>query len=103
MPYMVVADDRPGTAELRARIRPDHIAYLETNLARLLGAGAKMSDDGVTATGSLYLIDTDDRNEAERFVAEDPFMRAGVFAGFVATRWRKAILDGRSFIPKDPA
>lgn len=100
MPYMVIADDRPDSADLRARIRPSHIAYLESNLPKLLGAGAKMADDGVTAIGSLYLIDTDSREEAERFVAEDPFMREGVFAGFVATRWRKAILDGRSFIPK---
>lgn len=59
-----------------------------------------MADDGVTAIGSLYLIDTDDRDEAEQFVAADPFMQRGVFAGFVATRWRKAILDGRSFIAK---
>jgi uncharacterized protein YciI len=98
---MVIADDKPGTAELRARVRPAHIAYLEANLAKLIGAGAKLADDGLTAIGSLYLIDTDDRAEAERFVAEDPFTVEGVFSGFVATRWRKAILDGRSFIPKD--
>jgi uncharacterized protein YciI len=100
MPYMVVADDKPGTADLRARVRPAHVAYLETHLAKLIGAGAKLDDDGVTAIGSLYLIDTEDRAEAERFVAEDPFMVQGVFSGFVATRWRKAVLDGRSFIPK---
>lgn len=101
MPYMVVADDKPGTAELRARVRSAHVAYLESHLERLIGAGAKLADDGTTAIGSLYLIDTDDRAEAERFVAADPFMVEGVFSGFVATRWRKAILDGRSFIPRD--
>jgi uncharacterized protein YciI len=96
MPYMVTADDKPGTADLRFRVRPSHIAYL----GKLIAAGAKMEDDGVTATGSLYVIDTDSREEAERFVADDPFMKEGVFAGFVATRWRKAIVDGRSFILK---
>lgn len=101
MPYMVIADDRPATAELRARIRPAHVAYLESHLDTLIGAGAMLADDGVTACGSLYLIDTDSRAEAESFVANDPFMKEGVFSGFVATRWRKAILDGRSFIPKD--
>jgi len=100
MPYMVIADDKPDSAELRARVRPTHIAYLEANLGKLIAAGAKMADDGVTATGSLYVIDTDSRAEAESFVANDPFMKEGVFSGFVATRWRKAILDGRSFIPK---
>jgi len=100
MPYMVVADDKPETEELRARVRPAHIAYLEANLGMLIGAGAKLADDGVTAIGSLYLIDTDSRAEAERFVAQDPFMTEGVFSRFEATRWRKAILDGRSFIPR---
>lgn len=100
MPYMVIADDKPGTADLRARVRPDHVAYLESNLGKLIAAGAKLDDDGVTATGSLYVIDTNSREEAERFVAEDPFMREGVFSGFVTTRWRKAILDGNSFIEK---
>jgi len=100
MPFMVVATDKPNTAALRADVRPRHITYLEANLTKLIAAGAKMSDDGATAIGSLYLIDTDDRAEAERFVAEDPFTKEGVFAEFVATRWRKAIFDHVSFIPK---
>ncbi|MFK8252988.1 YciI family protein [Ancylobacter terrae] len=100
MPYMVIAEDAADTADLRAKVRPAHVAYLEAHLDTLIGAGAKLADDGVTALGSLYLIDTDDRAVAESFVANDPFMKEGVFAGFTATRWRKAILDGRSFIPK---
>jgi uncharacterized protein YciI len=98
MPYMVVADDKPGVAELRARIRPQHLAYLEANLDKLIGAGGRLEDDGATAIGSLYLLATDDRAEAEAFVANDPYMKEGVFAGFVATRWRKGILDHRSFL-----
>lgn len=100
MPYMVIADDKPGSAADRARVRNAHVAYLEANLDKLIAAGAKIADDGVTAIGSVYLIDTDSREEAESFAAGDPFMREGVFSGFVATRWRKAILDGRSFIAK---
>jgi uncharacterized protein YciI len=97
---MVTAEDRAGTEELRARMRPEHVAYLEANLDKLIGAGAKLADDGETALGSLYLLATDSREEAERFVAEDPFFTSGVFSGFVATRWRKAILDHQTFIPK---
>jgi len=100
MPYMVVALDKPDTAALRADTRPAHVAYLESNLDKLIGAGAKLSDDGETALGSLYLIDTDSREEAEAFVAADPFTKAGVLGEAVATRWRKAILDHQSFIPK---
>jgi uncharacterized protein YciI len=101
MPYMVTASDKPNTEQLRAETRPAHVAYLEANLDKLIGAGAKLADDGVTALGSLYLIDTDSRAEAEAFVAADPFTKAGLFTDIVATRWRKAILDHQSFIPKD--
>ncbi|GGE41480.1 hypothetical protein GCM10007276_18560 [Agaricicola taiwanensis] len=101
MPYMVIADDRPGASRLRAETQAAHVAYLEANLDKLIGAGAKLDDDGKTPLGSLYLIATDSREEAECFVAEDPFFTSGVFEGFVATRWRKAILDHQSFIPQE--
>lgn len=100
MPFMVEANDRPNSAALRERIRPAHIAYLESNLDKLIAAGAKMADDGVTAIGSLYLIATDSREEAEAFVAADPFVTEGVLGDYVATRWRKAIFDHQSYIPK---
>jgi uncharacterized protein YciI len=62
---MVIADDKPGSAELRARVWPAHVAYLEARFDKLIAAGAKMTDDGVNAIGSLYVIDTDSRQEAE--------------------------------------
>jgi uncharacterized protein YciI len=100
MPYMVVATDRPHSAALRKETQAAHVAYLEANLPKLIAAGAKLSDDGLRPQGSLYVIDTDVRAEAERFLADDPFTKAGVFAEIVITRWRKAIFDHVSFIPK---
>ncbi len=100
MPFMIVANDAPGVAELRAKVRPAHIAYLEANLDKIVAAGAMLADDGKTAIGSLYLIDTDHREEAEQFIRHDPYMQKGVFAGFEATRWRKGVFDGRSFIKR---
>lgn len=100
MPFIVEATDRPNSAELRERVRPAHIAYLEANLDRLIAAGAKLDDAGVTATGSIYILATDSREEAEAFVAGDPFVTEGVLGDIVATRWRKAIFDHQSFIPK---
>ena len=100
MPFIVEATDKPNSAALRERVRPAHIAYLEANLDKLIAAGAKLDDDGVTATGSVYVIATDSREVAEAFVAADPFVTEGVLGNIVATRWRKAIFDHQSFIPK---
>jgi uncharacterized protein YciI len=93
MPYVIDATDGSGKADLRQKVRPDHLAYVEANVHRLLAAGAKLSDDGATALGTLYLIDTDERGEAEAFVAADPYSKAGVFGTVTVTRWRKGFFD----------
>ena len=98
MPYVIFARDKAGTAQLRAETRPAHLVYLEPYTARLLAAGATLADDGQTATGSLLVFDTDDRTEAERFAASDPFALAGLFESVEIMRWRKVFLAGQRLL-----
>jgi len=98
MPYLIIAEDAPGMADLRAKTRPAHLAYLRANLDRLIAAGARLTDDGERATGSMYILDTDSRGVAEAFISADPYMSGGVFAGHTVTRWRQGVLDRRSFL-----
>lgn len=93
MPYLVETWDKPGSIELRQRVRPEHIAFLEGNVKRVLAAGAKLSDDGETMLGSFYIVDVETRAEAEAFVAEDPFTRHGLPGRIEITRWRKAFFN----------
>jgi uncharacterized protein len=95
MPFMINADDRPGSAELRQKVRPDHLAFLVSRESQLIAAGAKLSDDGMVTHGSFYIIDTDDRAEAEAFIAADPYSQAGLFGTVRIERWRKAFFDFR--------
>lgn len=95
MPFIINADDGPGTAELRQTVRPQHLAFLADWEARLIAAGAKLSDDGLSAHGSFYILDTDERAEAEAFIAADPYSQAGVFGSIRIERWRKAFFDFR--------
>ncbi len=100
MPYMIETWDRPGVAGLRAATRPRHVEYLKANMATLLAAGAKLLDDP-TATGSFYLVATEDRNVAQGFADGDPFMQAGVFDRCVVTKWRKAFFNFENLMPAD--
>jgi uncharacterized protein YciI len=93
MPFLIDATDGPGTAALRQTVRPEHLAYLEANQAMLLAAGAKLSDDAATASGSFYIVATESRAVAEAFVAADPFARSGVFDTITLQRWRKGFFD----------
>ena len=98
MPYAIQTVDKPGTAELRASTRASHVEYLTRNKDKLLAAGALIDDDGTGGHGGLPIVDTDDRAEAERFIAEDPFTKAGLFQKVTVTRWRKAFFNKERLI-----
>lgn len=99
MPYLIETFDQPDSAALRQATRPEHLAFLHENAARLLAAGAKWTEDDQTALGSVIILDVDSREEAEAFAAQDPFARAGLFAETRITRWRLAFLDRTSRLP----
>ena len=98
MPYMIETWDKPNHQHIRARERPAHLAFLERHAAMLLACGAKLNDDGQGAQGSLYVIDVETREEAERFNAQDPFTQAELFERVAVVLWRKAYLDRRSYL-----
>ncbi|CAA2100759.1 YciI family protein [Variovorax paradoxus] len=72
--------DKPGTAELRTTVRPEHKAYLAGVADRIAFAGPLLADDGKTMVGSLLAIDFDSRADAEAWQAGEPFTRAGLYA-----------------------
>jgi uncharacterized protein len=80
MIYALRLLDKPGAAELRARLRPQHKAYLATVANRIAFAGPLTHDDGLTMIGSLLAIDFDSRDAAQAWLADEPFTRAGLYA-----------------------
>ncbi|HUF19668.1 MAG TPA: YciI family protein [Burkholderiales bacterium] len=98
MPYAIQTRDKPGTAQLRADTRAAHIDYLTKHKDLLLAAGALIEDDGTGGNGGILIVDTDDRAAAEKFIADDPFSRAGLFEKVTVTRWRKAFFNKERLI-----
>ena len=72
--------DKPDSAALRNATRPEHKAYLGQVADRMAFAGPLLSDDGKTMIGSLLAIDFDSREAAEKWQANEPFTRAGLYA-----------------------
>jgi len=93
MPYAIITKDKPDSLALRNQVRPVHLDYLVANQDRLLAAGALIEDDGSGGSGGVILLDTEDQAEAEHFIAEDPFTKAGLFESIKVTRWRKAFYN----------
>ncbi|MGE3160929.1 MAG: YciI family protein [Burkholderiales bacterium] len=98
MPYAIITTDRKDAGDLRAKTRAEHLKYLDAHMHRLLAAGALIGDDGTGGHGGILIVDTDDRKEAEAFIAGDPFTKAGLFEKVTVARWRKAYFDGRKLI-----
>ena len=80
MIYIFHLIDKPGSGELRLRIRPEHKAYLGAVAGRIAFAGPLMADDGQRMIGSLLAIAFDSREAAQAWLADEPFTRAGVYA-----------------------
>ncbi|MGQ1840282.1 YciI family protein [Kocuria turfanensis] len=98
MPYLIETFDRDNAYDRRMELREEHLRYLETIAEKLLACGAKLSDDGETADGGIYLVDVDSRVEATALIEADPFYRGNLFREVKIQRWRKAYLNGKSYL-----
>ena len=93
MLFIVLATDRPGSSQIRADNRPQHLDYLNSFGDRIVAGGATLTDDGEGMTGSFLLIDVADRAAADAFAQGDPFAKAGLFQATEIRRWRKVIFN----------
>jgi uncharacterized protein YciI len=98
MPFIIETFDKPDHKARRLAARDAHLDFLEASKALLLACGAKLDEAG-DATGGLYIVDVESPAEAEAFIARDPFTEAGLFERVQVTRWRKAFLDGKGYLP----
>ncbi|TVR98461.1 MAG: YciI family protein [Rhodospirillales bacterium] len=91
MLFVIDCRDKPGHESLRKDTRQAHLEYLATFQSQLVAAGPTLSDDGEHMTGSFLIMDFADRLLAERFAANDPYAKAGLFETVSIRRWRRVL------------
>jgi len=91
--YIIQTRYKEGSDQVYAECRSEHLEFLTENIDRVLAGGALLDDDGASPHGGVIILDTDDREEAEDFIANDPFTKAGLFESVTVTRWRKAFFN----------
>ncbi|MBO2455737.1 hypothetical protein J4573_52285 [Actinomadura barringtoniae] len=78
--HMVLCRDVPDSGPLRKAVLAEHRRYVDERAELIRFSGPLVADDGVTRCGQLFVLEVAARQDAEEFVAADPFTRAGVFA-----------------------
>jgi uncharacterized protein YciI len=91
MLYILYNEDRPvGEATpIRDATREAHLAYLDRHKDIVVLAGGTLAEDGTTRTGSVFVINVPNRRVAEKFSAEEPFRKAGLFTTVKIARMRR--------------
>jgi uncharacterized protein YciI len=87
MLFALICTDKPASVELRQKVRPEHLAFLESLGTSLKGAGP-FTDDAGSPTGSLVLIEAPDRAAAAATAARDPYAVAGLFSSVEIRPWK---------------
>ncbi len=91
MLFMIFCVDKPDHAALRAATRPAHLAYAKGLGDALRLAGPTTTADGAGMTGSLLLIEAADLAAAQAIVANDPYVKAGLFETALVRPWRQVV------------
>lgn len=92
--FVAIFQAKPGTAKLREETKPSHDEYWDSRMGHLRLAGPLVTDDGATRLGQVLVIDLPDRESAEELVANDPFVKVGLFSGYTLHRFRASVEHG---------
>jgi hypothetical protein len=98
MLYAIISQDRDGSLDDRLQARPDHLARLEKlrDAGRLVLAGPHPAIDSPDPgpagfSGSLVVAEFDSLEDAQAWADADPYVDAGVYAGFTVKPFRKVL------------
>ena len=99
MLFAFILIDKPDALDLRMSVRPAHKAYLTDVADKMAFAGPLTKDDGESMLGSLLVIDFKDRDEAHRWLQNEPFTKAGLYASSAIHAFRNLWPQKTGFPP----
>lgn len=90
MYYAVWATDRIGALPDRERVRETHRVRLRNpgeHKVKVLLGGPTLGEGAVSMNGSLLVVEADSIEAVQRFVDEDPYQLANVYATVEVRPW----------------
>jgi len=90
MLFAAICMDKPDFFQVRARVRADHLAFVQSNAGRVKIGGPFLDDKG-RMNGSLLIVEASDEADARRLLEGDPYAKAGLFERVELRAWRWTI------------
>lgn len=89
MYYAVIAHDRPGTAELRTRLRPQHRAWLRDPGEHpvVVRLGGPLLDANGSMNGTLLVVEAAHEQAVWDFFHDDPYVCHQLFENVQVQQW----------------
>ncbi len=94
--FCVYCTAAPGAMGKHSGLQLRHEEYCTEHANLFACRGALLTDEGVW-NGAAFFIEVDDREAAEKFLADEPYSAAGLYATTEIVRWRRG---GRANAPK---
>ncbi|HEU0201885.1 MAG TPA: YciI family protein [Burkholderiaceae bacterium] len=88
--FVVFGTDRPGMAEVRARVRAQHREHLRRpsmHPVHVRLGGPTLARGTEAMNGTLLVIEADSIEDVERFLNDDPYLRSGLFESIEIRQW----------------
>jgi uncharacterized protein YciI len=92
--YAIICFDHADSAALRDKHRAAHQDFLKRNASRILYGGPLKDVADGPSTGALIVVDCATQEEAEAFIAADPFKRGGVYESVKVRAFKKVFPQG---------
>lgn len=89
MYFAVIAHDRPGTTELRTRLRPEHRAWLRNPGEHpvVVRLGGPLLDADGAMNGTLLVVEAEGEQAVQDFFRDDPYVRHQLFERVQVQQW----------------
>jgi uncharacterized protein len=92
--------DKPGMAAARRTLAAEQSSYVENFGERVIGYGHFVSDDGSDTLGTSFFMQLDDRAMVDKFGAEEPMNKAGVYRRIEIHRWSNSFQKRAADYPR---
>jgi uncharacterized protein len=76
MRLIAIFEDEPPMADVRARLEPAHLAFLETHRGEIRMAGGLRDEPGGLYVGGLWVLDVASKARATQLIEDDPYFKA---------------------------